>query len=165
MYYDYGSNVYYEKDVVFYGDQPVATAEEYAQQAEDIALSAPEVDEANADWLTLGIFALSQKGEAADTDPTIYLQLAVSKQGVLAGTVYNEVTDETQSVEGMVQQETQRAAWVVSGKTSPIMETGLANLTRDEASALLHFADGSTQQWQMVRLEEPDESEAAAASP
>ena len=51
---------------------------------------------------------------------------------------------------------TQRVVWVVTGKTSPIMETGIFNLTKDEAPALLHFADGQTQQWLLVRLEEPE---------
>jgi hypothetical protein len=37
------------------------------------------------------------------------------------------------------------------------------NLTKDKASALLHFAGGQTQQWLLVRLEEP-ESESGAGS-
>jgi hypothetical protein len=36
------------------------------------------------------------------------------------------------------------------------METGLSNLTKDEAPALIHFADGQTQQWLMIRLEAPE---------
>jgi hypothetical protein len=52
--------------------------------------------------------------------------------------------------------QTQRTAWAIQGKSSPIMGTGLANLTKDEAPALLHFADGQTQQWLMVRLEDPE---------
>ena len=38
--YAYGENIYYEGDQVYYGDQPVATAEEYAQQADALAASA-----------------------------------------------------------------------------------------------------------------------------
>jgi hypothetical protein len=30
-------------------------------------------------------------------------------------------------------------------------------LTKDEAPALLHFSDGQSQQWLLVRLEEPEE--------
>ena len=110
--------------------------------------------------MPLGVFALTLDGQAAGVEPTLYLQLAVSKEGVIAGTVFNSETQETKEIEGMVDQATQRAAWGVSGETSPIMETGIANLTKDEAPALLHFADGQTQQWLMVRLEEP-EGEAA----
>ncbi len=34
--YSYGEEVYYQDDTVYQGDQPVATAEEYTQQAEAI---------------------------------------------------------------------------------------------------------------------------------
>jgi hypothetical protein len=154
--YSYGDNVYYEGDTVYYGDEAVASAEEYVQQAQDIATSVPETVPADAEWLPLGVFALTQDGQSAGVDPTVFLQLSVSKQGIIAGTVHNAATDETASVEGMVDRKTQRAAWVITGKTSPIMETGIANLTKDDAPALLHFSDGQTQQWLMVRLEEPE---------
>ena len=39
------------------------------------------------------------------------------------------------------------------------METGLANLTQDTSPALIHFADGQTQQVLMVRL--PEDAQAA----
>jgi hypothetical protein len=55
----------------------------------------------------------------------------------------------------MAAKESQRVAWVVSGQQNPIMETGLSSLTNDTAPALIHFADGQTQQWLMVRLPEP----------
>ncbi len=41
IYYNYGQNVVYDGDQVYYGDQPIATADEYADQAEAIASSIP----------------------------------------------------------------------------------------------------------------------------
>ncbi len=155
VYYNYGDNVYYQDDSVYYGDQVVATSEEYTQQAEQIATSVPEVSPDDVEWMPLGVFALTQDGQASGPDPTLYLQLAVSKEGILAGTIQNTATDEVQSIEGMVDQESQRAAWTVVDKTRPIMETGIINLTEDSAPALVHFEDGQTQQWLMVRLEQP----------
>jgi len=35
------------------------------------------------------------------------------------------------------------------------METGVLNLTKDIAPALVHFEDGTTQQRLLVRLDEP----------
>ena len=107
-------------------------------------------------WLPLGVFALTEDGEASGPAPTIYLQLTVNKQGVIAGSVTNTETDEVQPLEGMVDLETQRSAWVIEGKKSPIMETGLENLTKDEAPALLHFDDGTTQQCLLIRMEDPE---------
>jgi hypothetical protein len=153
--YSYGEDVYYQDDAVYSGDQVVATPEEYAQQAEAIASSAPEVDPAKAEWMPLGVFALTPDGQASGPDPTLFLQLAISKEGIISGTLHNSATDTTQTIEGMVDKESQRAAWNVVNTTRPIMETGVVNLTEDAAPALVHFADGQTQQWLMVRLEEP----------
>lgn len=165
VYYSYGDNVYYEGDQVYYGSQPIATSEEYAQQAESIATSIPDVQPAESDWMSLGVFAVTQDGEPTGADPTRYLQLAVSKQGIISGTIQNTATDTVQSIEGMVDKQTQRAAWTVVGQTRPIMETGIVNLTEETAPALVHFADGSTQQWLLVRLDKPAATGAAPASP
>jgi hypothetical protein len=147
--------VYYQDDSVYYGDQVVASTEEYAQQAEQIAGSAPEVAPDKAEWMPLGVFALTPDGQASGPDPSLFLQLAISKEGIISGTLNNSAANNTQTIEGMADKATQRVAWTVKGKTRPIMETGISNLTEDTAPALVHFADGQTQQWLMVRLEEP----------
>ena len=65
----------------------------------------------------------------------------------------------------MVDKKTQRSAWSITGKQWPIMETGLANLTKDESPTLIHFEDDQTQQWLLVRLEEPKEEAGAQPAP
>jgi hypothetical protein len=156
--YSYGDNVYYEGDQVYYGDQVVATADQYAEQAEAIAASAPETKPESSEWLPLGVFALTQDNQATGVEPTLFLQLAISKEGVIAGTFKNMATGQVQTLEGMADKKSQRVAWCVAGQTRPIMETGIANLTLDSSPALIHFADGQTQQWLMVRLPEPKQS-------
>jgi len=158
-YYDYGSggNVTYADDTV-QANGETYTAEEYAQQAEDLATSAPEEPVQDPEWLPLGVFAMTQDGESP-TLPNMFLQLAVSKEGIIAGTYQNKTTGKTQSMEGMVDKTSQRAAWTVVGKNTPIMETGISNLTMNETKALIHFADGSTQQWLMVRIEKPKDAQ------
>jgi hypothetical protein len=59
----------------------------------------------------------------------------------------------------MVDKQTQRAAWTPEGKDWPIMETGIVNLTQETTPALVHFEDGSTQQWLLVRLDKPKDGE------
>lgn len=161
IYYYYGDNVYYEGDQVYYGDQPVASATEYAEQAAAIVTNVPEAKPAPEDWMPLGVYAVTTDGKPSEADPMMYLQLAVSKQGVLSGTLQNTLTDSAQSIEGMVDKQTQRAAWTITGKTTPIMETGISNLTQDTTPVLVHFADGSTQQWLLVRLDQPKDGAAA----
>ena len=154
-YYDYGENIYYQEGAVYSDGQQVATEEQYAAAAEEIATAAPQTK--NPDWMTLGVFAVTQDGQASGPTPTMFLQLNVSKEGIIAGTFRNTSTNTTQTIEGAVDKQSQRAAWVISGKTRPLMETGIFNLTKDASPALLHFENGQTQQWLLVRLEEPKE--------
>ena len=105
-----------------------------------------------SDWLPLGVFALTQDGEASGAEPSLYMQLAISKQGMISGTLKNTLTGKVQSLEGMADKKSQRVAWGVVDQERPIMETGLSNLTQDTSPALIHFADGQTQQWLMVRI-------------
>ncbi len=155
-YYDYGTggNVYYEGDVVHTGTTTVP-ADEYAEQAEQLATEVPKVENPDAmEWLPLGVFTLTEDG-VPDAVPNMFLQLAVSKEGIIAGTYQNKSTGQVESVEGMVDKKSQRAAMTIAGKNTPIVETGFANLTKNETRVLVHFADGRTQQWLMLHVENP----------
>jgi hypothetical protein len=112
--------------------------------------------------MPLGVFAVMPDGDATGADPTLFLQLTVSKTGVIAGTLQNTVSGTTKNVEGMVDKASQRAAWTEVGQTRPIMETGIGNLTQDTTPVLVHYADGSTQQWLLVRMEQPPDSTTGA---
>jgi hypothetical protein len=155
IYYTYGDNVYYQDGSVYYGDKPVATQEEYAAQAEAIATNIPTTKPTEKDWMPLGVFAITADGKPTGAEPTMFLQLAVSKQGVVSGTLQNTETNSAQLIEGMVDKQSQRTAWTAAGKRRPLIEAGIANLTRDTTPALIHFPDGTTQQWLLVRMEEP----------
>jgi hypothetical protein len=102
---------------------------------------------------------MTADGKPTGAAPTLFLQLAVSKQGVVSGTLQNTATKSVQSIEGMVDKQTQRTAWTAAGKTRPLMETGIANLTKKTTPALIHFPDGTTQQWLLVRMEQPETKE------
>jgi hypothetical protein len=161
IYFNYGQNVYYDGDEVYVSGNQVATAQEYYNQASDIATAAPDpTSTPEEDWLPLGVFALSQ-GNAADSN--MVLQLSVNKEGVISGTYYNSATDTGRPVKGMVDKKSQRAAWTFAdGKnTDIIMETGIYNLTQDQTEALVHFGENKTQQWLMVRLDQPEGKEQA----
>lgn len=156
--YNYGEDMYYQDGEVYSGDQQLATAEEYAQQAETLVASAPDKPAEDMQWMPLGVFALTQDGQSSGAPPSLFMQLVLSKDGVISGTFSNKTSGETQTLEGMVDKKSQRAAWGVEGKQRPIIETGLANLTKDSSPALIHFDGEETQQWLLVRLEEPAES-------
>ena len=76
-YYDYGTggNVYYEGDTV-YANGTTVPAEEYADQAEQLATNIPKAENPDAtEWLPLGVFVLTQDG-VADAAPNMFVQLA-----------------------------------------------------------------------------------------
>jgi hypothetical protein len=108
----------------------------------------------NDDWMPLGVFAVTREGQTTAT-PNMYVQLAVNKDGALSGTYYNTTTDKSYEAEGVVDQTSQRAAWkIVDNSDAPIIETGIFNLTQDEAPAQAHFADGRTENILLVRIDE-----------
>jgi hypothetical protein len=85
------------------------------------------------------------------------VELAINKQGVLAGTWYNESTQVSRSLKGMLDPDTQKVAiGFADGKnTNCSLETGIQNLTQDEAPALLHHGKDESTPVLMVRLKQP----------
>jgi hypothetical protein len=167
IYYRYGSGgtVYYENNVVYVNGQEYGSPEKYYEDATQIAASVPELteeQEQQMEWMPLGVFAMTSEGVNASS---MYLQLAVSQEGVIAGTFYNESTGTTHPVEGMVDEETQRAIWKAADGTNPdlVMETGIYNLTQDQAEVLVHFGPEQTQTVLLVRLDEAERPESSEA--
>jgi hypothetical protein len=153
VYYDYGTTVVYQGDTVYINGEQAATAEQYAQQATEFsnagrAAKPPEDEE----WQSLGVFALV-RGEEQTSDKMF--QLAVNKNGVIRGNYYDAFADNTLPVYGSVDKKTQRAAWSVGEKQDVVFEAGIANLTREETPVLVHYGKDNTQQFTLVRVEQP----------
>ncbi len=85
----------------------------------------------------------------------MFLQLAVSKEAIVAGTYFNAQTSEYVAVQGGLDKETQRVAVTVGDKEDVVIETGMYSLTQEQSSALLHFEDGTIQNWILVRMADP----------
>ncbi len=161
QYYDYGEggNCYYEDDQVYYDGEPVATADEYAEQAMGYAeAGANTIDESVAsntdiEWMPLGVFAMVNEDAG---EPTLYMQLQIAKDGTIGGTYANTANDTSATIQGSVDTESQRAAWTIGDNYNTVIETGLYNLTKDEAPALIHFGTEKTQQWLLVRMDDPE---------
>jgi hypothetical protein len=172
VYYDYGNTVYVDNSTVYMDGQPLASEEQYASQAmqyADVSVPAPpELSDTGTEspdedaamqayaenWMPLGVFAVASEKDD-DSEPSHFLQLAVSKEGYIAGTCYNSIRDETLPITGSVDKQSQRAAWKVADKPDVVMETGIFNLTQDTAPALLHFGKDKTETRLLVRMEKP----------
>ena len=164
MYYDYGTggNVTYEDNSVYINGEQVATADEFAASAAVLATVPPPASEdeaAKVQWLPLGTFAVST--DEKDTQPSRVVQLAVSKEGIVSGTLYNYDTDKASNVQGQVDKETQRVAMRIGESDEIVVESGLFNLTQDQAPVLVHFGQDKTETYLLVRLKQPEEETAA----
>ena len=154
VYYDYGNNVTYQDNSVYVNGENVGTGEQYYDQAASLASTGATAEApSDGDWLPLGVFALT-KSDQAKSDVSI--QLAVNKQGVIRGNSTDTETNKNQVIQGSVDKQTQRVAFTVGENTTNVVETGLYNLTKDEAPCLIHFGKDRTEQWLLVRLQKPD---------
>ncbi|MFM7116643.1 MAG: hypothetical protein ACKO0N_08425 [Planctomycetota bacterium] len=156
-YYDYGNNVTYEEGTVYYDDEPVATAEQYYEEAGQIADAGEQTE--NEEWLPLGVFAVIASAEQKDSQQIV--QLAVNKEGAIRGNFHNQETDEVTPVVGSVNKENQRVALKLQGNDKLLVETGLYNLTNDECPVLVHYSPEEQEQLTLIRLHQPSEDTGA----
>jgi hypothetical protein len=154
--YDYGTDVIYDADLVQVRGEPVGTPVEYSREIVQLAnpvasevANAPVTEE---EWRALGVWALVQEAQG---DAVMFFQLSVDRQGLVSGAYTNVVSGEELPVTGQLDRATQRVAWHVGDQTTKVFEAGLANLTQDQASCLVHVAPGEMQNWLLVRLPDP----------
>jgi hypothetical protein len=167
--YDYGVNVVYQGDEVYVDGKSAATAQEYSQQAINLANtpaeqpSPPVPPESGqpAEWLPMGVWALAQEEKG---DAYMFFQISIDKNGVVTGAYQNVLSGEKAPISGQVDKKTQRVAWKI-GSNNTVIETGLQNLTQDVASCLLHFGPDTTQTWLLVRLKQPEMPSAPQSVP
>ena len=150
--YDYGGNVVAQPDAVYVNGDPAGSPREYADEAGQIAAAGGAQSDPDARWQPLGVFAMS---EADQAQPNDLFQLAVNSKGVIRGNYHDIQTNETTPLAGSVDPQSQRAAWTIGGDQTPIYEAGIANLTRDQTTMLVHTPDGQQRQFGLIRLPEP----------
>ncbi len=161
VFYDYGTggNVVYQDNNVYVDGQDVGSADDYAASAANLATVDPAATPADDnDWLPLGTFAIVTDQNQPDTNRQ--LQLAVDKQGIISGTMYNAATGKSYVVQGRVDKQTQRVAFTIGANSDIVIETGIYNLTKDETPVLAHYGKDRTEKYLLVRLQAPTDDAA-----
>jgi hypothetical protein len=158
-YYDYGVTTVYQGDTVYVDGKPAGSTKAYTEKAVALAKTVAETPpptpakkEGADEWLPMGVWALTQEEKG---DAVMFLQISISKQGVISGAYKNTLIGSNEQIIGSVDRENQLAAWRIGQNGKTVIETGLFNLTRDVTSAAIHFDTGNTQTWLMVRLPQP----------
>ena len=98
------------------------------------------------------------------------MSLAIDKDGLLRGTYYDAVSDSTMNITGKVDKKSQRAAWTIGDKKTPVYEAGISNLTQQQTTILVHRDGGKVEQMLLVRVDdkaggETDSAGGAANAP
>jgi hypothetical protein len=159
--YDYGNNITYDDETIYYDDQPAASAETYYDQAVELAGSFAD-DSRNEEWFPLGAFAVVNEGQAK---PDKILQIAVNKQGAVRGNLFDRWTDKVVAVSGAVDKTNQRVAFRMEGNDAVVAECGLWNLTQETTPLMIHFGPQHMEQRLLVRLAEPESQNTQETSP
>jgi hypothetical protein len=162
MPYDYGSNVVAQPTAVYVNGDNVGTPQQYASQASGIAAAGNAQPAQGTQWQPLGVFAMVDSGQTSSDD---IFQLAISPQGILRGNYHNLKDNSVTPLAGAVDPKTQRAAWTIGGDQTPVYEAGIANLTRDQTTMLLHLPDGQQRQFSLIRLPDPTQAAGEGTPP
>lgn len=183
-----GGSVTYNNNNVYYNDQPVATADQYYNQAQTLATQGPTAPNYTSPMLSSTSGAvppavpadfnpkttakLDKKNsewkplgvfslvQGDQTNSTTMFQLAINAKGDLAGNYYDMLTDQDQQVHGHLDKKTQRVAFTVGKNTAVVYDCGLGNLMQEQAPILVHFDKSRTEQFLLVRLKQSDAAKA-----
>ena len=159
----------YTDQGVYANNQQVKVDDQYSQQARELAAAGKQMLQKKIDaqeagkleWLPLGVFALCKSDNG---DPTMFLQLAISREGIIAGSFANATNNENLQVQGGVDRESSRLAITIGDIDDVVVETGLQNITEEQASAMIHYQDNSRENWLLVKMPDPDSQQQATGS-
>ena len=153
VYFDYGNTIVFQNGNVYMNGQNLGTAAEYAAQARTLAMAGASAQTSrDSEWLPLGVFALCRPG---DSRSDITAQLAVNQGGVIRGNYLDGSKNQTLAILGSVDKKTQRVAFTVGDDHATVLETGLYNLIKPDAPALVYLGADNTEQWELVGVQKP----------
>lgn len=122
----------------------------YPEYPQEVPIATPTQN----DWMPIGVFAAAKDVSQASRS-NMFVQLALNKAGDIAGTYYNATTDETHPLDGTIDKKSQVASWRVSDNpASPLMQTGLYNLTQEVTPVQVRFPDDTSQTWYLVKMQQ-----------
>jgi hypothetical protein len=107
--------------------------------------------DATGDWLTLGAFTLLT---GADDPGTRVLHVSIDKHGHVRGSYYDMITNATQNVYGVIDQNTQQVRWTLETNRKLTFVATLDQLTKPQGVVHVKLPGGQVQQWQLVRMED-----------
>jgi hypothetical protein len=158
--YDYGDSIVYQGDTVYTNGAPTASAEQYYQQAQNLASEGYSEEQAGSDaaaqgeWQPLGVFALVKDDQS---DASMMFQIAINRDGIIAGNYFNQLTSESTEINGKLDRKTQRVSFTIGQNSSTVFDTSIGNLMKENSPILVHYGPDRTQQMALIRLKKPED--------
>jgi hypothetical protein len=155
--YGYGEYIYCNNGVVYVNGAWYQPAPVFYAQTLKVIDAAPVITPEIApqvEWLPLGVFAVTPDGL---NEADLMAQLAVTKEGVIGGTVFDQKTGKSYAIQGTIDKNTQRAMWSFTNDQNVrvVMETSVNNLTQNESTGLVHYGPNDQRVVEIVRLQDP----------
>jgi hypothetical protein len=111
----------------------------------------PQIDPRHyGNWYPLGVYSLMA---GPDDLGTRMVQLAVDRNGQIAGNYYDLITNSNYSVSGDISRQSQRVAWLLNKNRGIRFRTHISQLMQPYGMMTVRMPGGE-QQWQFVRLED-----------
>ncbi|HTQ38139.1 MAG TPA: hypothetical protein VMJ32_03875 [Pirellulales bacterium] len=126
-----------------------AKSEQVINDKQGNATTAHGSSDANS-WMPLGVYMLAPAGQ---DEAHLIVQLAVDKQGKLAGNYYDVLSDQANFLQGVLESTSQKGTFHIGEKERATFETSLAELTSEVTPLLVKYGDGHSQSWLMVRIQ------------
>jgi hypothetical protein len=167
-YWDYGPGeyIYYDDGAIYINGRWHQPAPVFYENTVRLVEQAPDLtpqEAASAQWLPLGVFAVTRDGRA---QADVLVQLAVTQEGVIGGTASDQQSGTSYPIEGVVEKQSQRAVWSYTDARGRrvVMETSIFNLTQPEATGLVHYSPENIEVIELVRLDPPESASTMAGA-
>jgi hypothetical protein len=152
IYHSYGSG----GNVVNVNGGLVDTTDAYTKLMIAMANASPATATTNdqsGEWLPLGTFAMVREG--GDDKPSQTLQLALDRNGTISGVLFNLPEDTSTPVHGTLDRATQRVVFDLGAKSDQVAEANIYELTKDEATLVVHKGNEKPQTYTLVHFRTP----------
>lgn len=153
--YTYGKELTYEGDKVCLDGRQIATAGKYYESAVAIAQTGEQANQSAGNWLPLGVFEAIPAGAKSSK---MLFQLALNKAGIIRGNYFDPPAKNIQFIQGAIDKDTERAAWVVADRKNIVFDCLLSNLTKSETPVLAHMGEDNPERWVLIRLNQPTDA-------
>jgi hypothetical protein len=137
-------------------DDNAADDDDDSDQEQSVTAQSSTADGGSDEWLGLGVYKLMPPNQK---EASALLQLGVNRDGALRGSYYDLLTDQTYTIRGTIDKQSQRVTWTIGPQDSVEFQATLGELTQPgDQPVNIRLLNGEMRQWHLWRQDAPDQS-------